>query len=69
MRTPSECEEMLEVCRQRVEYWHKEMKKYEAKIVDRNNIPWEFDRAERQMRHWKERVKTLEYVLGLSNVI
>lgn len=65
MREEKEVQNQLLNCKEKRSYWRDTMWRTE------NNESWEgeYERAERNYQIWHERVKTLEFVLGINDII
>ncbi|AOH54447.1 hypothetical protein ABE28_008790 [Peribacillus muralis] len=66
MRTKEECQEMLKECIEKREFWRDKVWEWEKKQLE---YPHQLDDYEGQRNSWSQRVKTLEYVLGIKDYI
>ena len=64
MRSKEEIELMLEECIIKREYWYNQLKN-----LKELEYPEQREQYEDQKTGWDERVKTLQYVLGINEVI
>ena len=66
MRTEEECREKLAECIVKRDFWNQEVWDLKGKELD---YPRQLERCEWQRAAWNERIRTLEYVLGINDII
>jgi hypothetical protein len=69
MRTQVECEKMLKLCEEKRDYWKKrilELEELKELGVEHSQQRSDY---ESNFAGWSQRVKTLEYVLGMNDII